>query len=62
VPFVVIARLAAALFPRAGVRPLVLAGSGCFLAGFGWLAQADADSGYVTSVLGPTLLSRSASG
>jgi len=56
VPFVVIARLAAALFPRAGVRPLVLAGSGCFLAGFGWLAQADADSGYVTSVLGPTLL------
>jgi EmrB/QacA subfamily drug resistance transporter len=56
VTFVVIARLAAALLPRTGVRPLVLAGCGCFLAGFGWLAQAHADSGYVTSVLGPTLL------
>jgi EmrB/QacA subfamily drug resistance transporter len=56
VTFVVAARLAAALLPRTGVRPLVLAGSGCFLAGFGWLAQAHADSGYVTSVLGPTLL------
>jgi EmrB/QacA subfamily drug resistance transporter len=56
VTFVVIARWAAALLPRTGVRPLVLAGCGCFLAGFGWLAQAHADSGYVTSVLGPTLL------
>jgi EmrB/QacA subfamily drug resistance transporter len=56
VVFVVIARLAAALLPRTGVRPLVLAGCGCFLGGFGWLAQAHADSGYVTSVLGPTLL------
>jgi len=27
----------AALLPRTGVRPLVLAGSACFLAGFGWL-------------------------
>jgi EmrB/QacA subfamily drug resistance transporter len=56
VTFMVIARLAAALLPRTGVRPLVLAGCGCFLAGFGWLAQAHADSGYATSVLGPTLL------
>jgi EmrB/QacA subfamily drug resistance transporter len=56
VTFVVIARLAAALLPRTGVRPLVLAGCGCFVAGFGWLAQANADSGYLTSVLGPTLL------
>ncbi|MGP3964999.1 MFS transporter [Nonomuraea sp. 3N208] len=56
VMFVVIARWAAVLLPRTGVRPLVLAGSGCFLAGFGWLAQAHAGSGYVTSVLGPTLL------
>jgi EmrB/QacA subfamily drug resistance transporter len=56
VTFVVIARLTAALLPRTGVRPLVLAGCGCFLAGFGWLAQAHADSSYVTSVLGPTLL------
>lgn len=56
VTFMVIARLAAALLPRTGVRLLVLAGCGCFLAGFGWLSQAHADSGYLTSVLGPTLL------
>ena len=56
VTFVVIARLAANLLPRTGVRPLVLAGCACFLAGFGWLAQAHTDSGYVTSVLWPTLL------
>jgi EmrB/QacA subfamily drug resistance transporter len=56
VTFLVIARWAAALLPRTGVRPLVLAGCGCFVAGFGWLAQAGADSGYVTGVLGPTLL------
>jgi MFS family permease len=56
VTFVVIARLAAARLPRTGVRPLVLAGCGGLLAGFGWLAQAHADSGYVTSMLGPTLI------
>ncbi|MGP4104871.1 MFS transporter [Nonomuraea sp. KM90] len=56
VTFMVITRWAAALLPRTGVRPLVLAGSGCFVAGFGWLSLAHADSGYVTSVLGPTLL------
>jgi EmrB/QacA subfamily drug resistance transporter len=56
VTFVVIARTAAALLPRTGVHPLVLAGCGCFLAGFGWLSQAHVDSGYVSSVLGPTLL------
>lgn len=56
VTFLVIARFAATLLPRAGGRRLLLAGSGCFLAGFGWLAQAGADSGYATSVLGPTLL------
>ncbi|MEQ4304104.1 MFS transporter [Plantactinospora sp. B6F1] len=56
VTFVVIARIAANLLPRTGARPLVLAGSACFLAGFGWLAQAGTDSGYVTGVLGPTLL------
>ena len=54
VTFMVIARRAAGLLPRTGVRPLLLAGCGCFVAGFGWLAQAR--SGYVTSVLGPTLL------
>ncbi|GII01474.1 MFS transporter [Planobispora takensis] len=56
VTFVVVARLTAALLPRTGVRPAVLAGCGCFVAGFGWLAQAGAGSGYVTGVLGPTLL------
>ncbi|MER6003537.1 MFS transporter [Nonomuraea angiospora] len=56
VTFMVIARWAAALLPRTGVRPLVTAGSACFLAGFGWLSLGHADSGYVTGVLGPTLL------
>ncbi|KAB8194105.1 MFS transporter [Nonomuraea phyllanthi] len=56
VTFAVVARWAATLLPRTGVRPLMLAGSACFLAGFGWLAQAGAGSGYVTGVLGPTLL------
>ncbi|GAA4970229.1 EmrB/QacA subfamily drug resistance transporter [Nonomuraea thailandensis] len=56
VTFLVVARGAAALLPRIGVRSMVLAGSGTFLAGFGWLTQAHADSGYLTSMLGPTLL------
>ncbi len=56
VMFMVVARWAAALLPRTGVRALVLAGSVFFLAGFGWLAQADAGSDYVTGLLGPTLL------
>jgi EmrB/QacA subfamily drug resistance transporter len=56
VTFMVIARLAATMLPRIGMRPLLLAGCACFVAGFGWLAQAHADSGYVTSMLGPTLL------
>ncbi|MGC4943519.1 MFS transporter [Kribbella sp. DT2] len=56
VTFVVTARLAAALLRPTGVRRLLLTGSTCFVAGFAWLAQADAASGYFTSVLGPTLL------
>ncbi|MEV4579168.1 MFS transporter [Nonomuraea jabiensis] len=56
VTFMVVARGAAALLPRTGVRPLVLAGSACFLAGFGWLSLGDAGSAYLTGVLGPTLL------
>ncbi|GAA5115518.1 MFS transporter [Pseudonocardia adelaidensis] len=56
VTFMVVARLAATLLPRAGTRALVLAGCACLVAGFGWLAQAHAGSGYVTAVLGPTLL------
>ena len=56
VMFVLVARLAAGLLPRTGVRPLLLSGSACFLAGFGWLAQAHVHSGYLTGVLGPTLL------
>lgn len=56
VAFLVVARLAAALLPRTGMRALVLTGCACFVAGFGWLAQAHAGTGYVTGVLGPTLL------
>jgi EmrB/QacA subfamily drug resistance transporter len=56
VAFMAVARGTAALLPRTGVRPLVLAGCGCFVAGFGWLARADAGSGYLAGVLGPTLL------
>ncbi len=56
VTFMLVARWAAALLPRIGVRLLVPAGCACFLAGFGWLSQAHADSAYLTGVLGPTLL------
>ncbi|MEV4255522.1 MFS transporter [Spirillospora sp. NPDC049652] len=56
VMFMVTARWAGPLLPRVGVRALLAAGSGAFLAGFGWLAQADAGAGYATDVLGPTLL------
>ncbi|MFB9834843.1 hypothetical protein [Actinoallomurus acaciae] len=56
VTFMVIARWATALLPRTGVRPLVAAGCGCLVAGFGWLSRAHADSGHVIGVLGPTLL------
>ncbi len=56
VTFVVAARWAAARLPRTGARPLVLSGCAFFLAGFSWLAQAHAHSGYAASVLGPTLL------
>ncbi|MBB5076425.1 MFS transporter [Nonomuraea endophytica] len=54
--FMVTARWAAPLLPRTGPRPLILYGSACFLAGFGWLSLAHADSLYLISVLGPTLL------
>ncbi len=56
ITFLMTARLAAGLLPRTGVRLLVLASAGGLVAGFGWLAQAHASSGYITSVLGPTLL------
>jgi hypothetical protein len=56
VTFVVVARWAAALLLRTGVRPLVLAGCGGFLTGFSWLAQAHTHSSYAGNVLGPTLL------
>jgi EmrB/QacA subfamily drug resistance transporter len=56
VTFVLIARWAAASLPRLGVRALMLAGCGFIVAGFGWLTRADVHSGYLTSVLGPTLL------
>ncbi|GAA0935559.1 MFS transporter [Nonomuraea longicatena] len=56
VAFLLVARWSATLLPRTGGRPPVLAGGAFFLAGFGWLAQAQAGSGYVTGLLGPTLL------
>ncbi|HEY3506321.1 MAG TPA: MFS transporter [Actinocatenispora sp.] len=56
VTFLVVARCAAALLPRTGVRPLVLAGCGAFVAGFGWLARVHAGAGFATDVLVPTLL------
>lgn len=56
VTFVVVARLAAGLLPRTGIRPLILAGAVLFLAGFGWLSQAGSGSGYLVAVLGPMLL------
>ena len=56
VMFVVIARMAAPLLARTGVRPMVLVGCAFFFVGFAWLGQVQADSSYVTSVLGPTLL------
>jgi hypothetical protein len=54
--FMVIARQTAAAVPRTGVRPLVVSGCACFLAGFGWLTQDHAGRGYVAGMLGPTLL------
>lgn len=56
VVFMVVARRAGTLLPRSGARSLVAAGSAGFVAGFGWLAQAGAGAGYLTAVLGPTLL------
>jgi MFS family permease len=56
VMFMLVARRAAGLLPRTGVRPLLLAGSGSLVAGFAWLVPAGAGSGYFTGVLGPTLL------
>lgn len=56
VAFMAVARWAAVLLPRTGARRLVTAGCGCFLAGFGWLSRAGADTDYAAGVLGPTLL------
>ncbi|WP_433334967.1 MFS transporter [Spirillospora sp. CA-294931] len=56
VTFLVVARWTSVLLPRVGVRNAVLAGCGCFMAGFGWLAQAGTDCAYLIDVLGPTLL------
>jgi hypothetical protein len=56
VTFVVVARFAAGWLPRAGARALILAGCAGLVAGFGWMSQADAGSGYASGLLGPTLL------
>ncbi|GLZ77101.1 MFS transporter [Actinorhabdospora filicis] len=56
VMFVLVARVAAGLLPRLGVRPLILAGAAAFVIGFVWLSRADGGSAYLTAVLGPTLI------
>ncbi|MFI7417838.1 MFS transporter [Nonomuraea sp. NPDC049684] len=56
VTFMLVARASAALLPRAGARALTLGGGALLVAGFGWLSPAQAGSGYLTGVLGPTLL------
>ncbi|MRH91725.1 MFS transporter [Nocardia sp. SYP-A9097] len=56
VTFLLIARVAATLLPRIGAGLLIAIGCACLTAGFAWLAQADSTSGYLTAVLGPTLL------
>ncbi|UGT38978.1 MFS transporter [Nocardia yamanashiensis] len=56
VTFLLVARSAAARLPSLGARPLLLAGGAGFLFGFGWLARAHADTGYLTGFLVPTLL------
>lgn len=56
VAFMAVARCAAVLVPRFGVRPVVLAGCAFFVAGFGWLARAHGGGSYAVDVLGPTLL------
>jgi hypothetical protein len=54
--FVVVARFAAGMLSRVGARKLLLAGCACLVVGFGWLAQAGADSSYLANLLGPTVL------
>ncbi len=54
--FVLVARWASSALPRLGARRLVLLGCGWLVVGFAWLAQSDADTSYLWSVLGPTLL------
>jgi EmrB/QacA subfamily drug resistance transporter len=56
VAFMAMARWAAVLLPRTGVRPLILTGCAFFIAGFGWLSRAGTSTAYATGVLGPTLL------
>ncbi|WP_196814488.1 MFS transporter [Nocardia sp. BMG111209] len=56
IAFVLVARWSARLLSRCGAAILVAGGGACFLAGFGWLAHTHAGSGYLTAVLGPTLL------
>jgi EmrB/QacA subfamily drug resistance transporter len=56
VTFLLVARWAATLPQRTGVRPLILAGSAFLVAGFAWLTRAHVHGGYFADVLGPTLL------
>ena len=54
--FMLVARWASTWLPRAGARRLLLIGSACFFAGFGWLSFADSHTDYLTGVLGPTVI------
>jgi EmrB/QacA subfamily drug resistance transporter len=53
---VVAAGLASNLIARLGFRPLLVAGMALLAVGLAWFAQVDAGGGYVSDVLGPSLV------
>jgi EmrB/QacA subfamily drug resistance transporter len=53
---IVFARTTARIMPKIGARRIIMVGSVATAAGFGWLAQAAADSDYLTAVLVPGIL------
>lgn len=50
------ARSAPALLPRLGPKPLVLIGGAAIVAGMAWLTQLSDGSGYLTMLVGPSVL------
>ncbi len=50
------ARSAPTLLPRFGPKPLVLVGGVAIVAGMAWLTRLSADSGYLTMLVGPSVL------